>query len=87
MAASFIRVVFILNGVDVAVEVDQNVPLFIARNRALQQSGNTGRPFDEWVMRDEKGVTLPPEQKVERFNFIDEVRLFLMPYAGAGGTT
>jgi hypothetical protein len=80
-----ITIIFIINGVDVAVEANLHAPLATARNHALEQSGNTGRPVDDWVIRDEKGVTLPPEQKVERFNFANGLRLFLMPAVGAGG--
>lgn len=80
-----ITIIFIINGVDVPVTAAADDPLQEVRDEALLISSNTGRPFSDWVTRDEAGVTLPPEQLIERFNFTDEVRLFLMPMVGVGG--
>ena len=81
-----VEIIFIINGVDVQVVADPDDSLQEARDEALLLSNNTGRrQFSDWQTRDEQGVNLPPEQRIERFNFKDGVRLFLMPFAGAGG--
>ena len=80
-----ITIIFIVNGEDVPVDASVHAPLLAARNKALADSHNTGRPPEEWEVRDERGVLLPPEQKVETFNFPDRVRLFLTLRVGAGG--
>jgi len=83
-----VTIIFIINGVDVAIVADPDNSLMVARDEALFLSNNaTRRSLSDWVIRDERGVTLPPEQRVERFNFENDVRLFLMPFAGAGGAT
>ena len=80
-----LTIVFIVNGEDVPVEASVHAPLLAARNKALADSHNTGRPPEEWEIRDERGELLPPDRKVEAFNFADRVRLFLTLRVGAGG--
>ena len=80
-----IRIVFIINGENVPVDANMHSPLHVARDRALTQSHNTGRPLHEWEIRDEKGTLLPPDAKIESFNFPNNVRLFLSLKVGAGG--
>lgn len=36
-------------------------------------------------MRDDYGVILPLDETLERFNFREGQRLFMMPYVGVGG--
>jgi len=80
-----VTIVFVINGEDVTVEQNENAPLKAARDKALEQSGNTGRPFDEWEIRNEQGELLDPTAKIETFGFTDGVRLFLNLMVGAGG--
>lgn len=81
------HIIFIVNGENVPVEADINSPLAEARNKALAASYNTGRPPDEWGIRDERGVLLSPDAKVESYGFKEAVRLFLTLGTGAGGYT
>jgi hypothetical protein len=78
-------IVFIVNGQDVPLEVNPHEPLHAARNQALAKSHNTGRPPDEWEIRDERGNLLDPGARIESFNFGSGVRLFLTLRVGAGG--
>jgi hypothetical protein len=76
---------FVINGVDVSVSVNEEAPLAVARNRALEQSKNTGRPFDEWQVFTTAGVLLDASHKIETFHFAPGTRLLLSLIVGAGG--
>lgn len=77
---------FIVNGEDVPVEVNPNQPLHVARSKALAQSHNTGRPHDEWEVRDITGsLIVDLSRPIESYGFGPDTRLFLTLRVGAGG--
>lgn len=80
-----ILLVFIVNGEDVPVFAERTAPLLKARAEALAISHNTGRPPEEWDVRDERGMRLNADQRVETFNFKERGRLFLTLKVGVGG--
>ena len=83
-----ITLIFIVNGVDVLVEANINEPLKVARNQALKDSNNTGRPVDEWEVHNDEGEALDPTKKIEELEelgLVDGARLFLNLKVGAGG--
>ena len=81
-----IRLVFIINGVDYPVEVNVEAPLAVAVERALAESHNTGRPPDEWEVRNAAGVLLEKGRTIEDLGLKNGARLFLSLRVGAGGT-
>jgi hypothetical protein len=81
-----IRLVFIINGVDYPVEVNAEAPLAGAVERALDESHNTGRPPDEWEVRNSAGVLLEKGRTIEDLGLKNGARLFLSLRVGAGGT-
>jgi hypothetical protein len=80
-----ITIIFIINGQDVAVDVNLEAPLSSAVHRALAQSGNTGRPPDEWEVRDTDGILLEQNRTIEDLGLISGARVFLSLRVGAGG--
>jgi hypothetical protein len=83
---NFIDLVFVVNGEDVDIpKFNINEPLHAARNKALADSGNTGRPPDEWEVRTEAGVLLDPKSKLDSLGLKPGTRLFLTLAVGAGG--
>jgi len=80
-----ITLIFIVNGVDVPVQANLNQPLKVARNQALKDSNNTGRPEDEWEVHNDEGAALDPTQKINDLGLSDGDRLFLTLKVGAGG--
>ena len=80
-----IRLIFIINGQDYPIEVSAEAPLLGAVQDALQVSGNTGRPADEWEVRDAKGVLLDKNRTIESLHLHNGARLFLSLRVGAGG--
>lgn len=83
---NLIELVFIINGVDFKVQANVNAPLAVAVAKALEGSGNTGRPPSEWQVRDADGVLLDTTRKLKDFNFGNGTRLFLSLGVGAGGS-
>lgn len=82
-----VKLIFIINGESFPVETNVNAPLSAAVERALSQSGNTGRPLSEWEVRDSSGVLLDTSRKVKDLGLKDGARLFLSLRVGAGGNS
>lgn len=77
--------VFIINGEDVSVDVSPHQQLHVARRKALEATGNTGRPEAEWEVRTEAGVVLSPDATVESSGLKPGTRLLLSLRVAAGG--
>lgn len=77
--------IFIVNGVDVHVEAAAGYTLKYSRNIALEDSNNTGRPFDEWEIHNDAGQSLNPNKSLVDNNLVDGSRVFLNLKVGAGG--
>jgi hypothetical protein len=77
--------VFIINGEDFKVISDESSPLKLAVDQALRESGNTGRPADEWEVRDVNGVLLEQHRTPKELHLHKGARLFLSLKVGAGG--
>jgi hypothetical protein len=80
-----IDLLFIINGVETEVEANVHEPLKAARNKALAQSSNTGRPVDDWQVTTEKGDLLDPEKTIQELGLQGGERLLLRLAVGAGG--
>jgi hypothetical protein len=76
----------IVNGQSTSVEANLNAPLHTIIPKALEQTGNAGQPPENWELRDQNGVLLPLETKIEDFNFAAGTKLFLNLKAGVGGS-
>lgn len=85
VADNKINLVFIINGQDFPIEVAAHAALMSAVQRALAESGNTGRPPDEWEVRDASGVLLEKTRSPADLGLRDGTRLFLSLRVGAGG--
>lgn len=80
-----IRLIFIINGQDFAVDANAHAPLLEAVRRALVESGNQGRPAEEWEVRNVSGVLLDKSKTPVELGLVDGTRLFLSLRVGAGG--
>lgn len=81
-----IQLEVIVNGQPTTVEANVNAPLHTIIPKALEQTGNAGQPPESWELRDQNGVLLPLETKIEDFNFPAGTKLFLNLKAGVGGS-
>jgi hypothetical protein len=77
--------IFIINGQDFPIEVNIHAPLMEAVQRALAESSNTGRPPDDWEVRDASGVLLEKNRTPKDLGLHNGARLFLSVRVGAGG--
>jgi hypothetical protein len=75
----------VVNGQPVLVEVNLNAPLRTVIPKALEESGNTGQPPENWELRDADGAELGLDRKIGDYGFPPDVRLFLNLKAGIGG--
>lgn len=82
-----VLIAVIVNGQPTVVEANTNAPLETIIPRALEQSGNTGQPPDNWELRDAQGTLLDTSKKISSFAFPPDVQLFLNLKAGVGGFT
>lgn len=80
-----IELIFIINGANFPLDTNVNAPLKEAVARALQESGNTGRPPSDWQVRDANGVLLDIDRKIKDLGLTNGARLFLSLGVGAGG--
>jgi len=80
-----VKLIFIINGENFSVEASDDATLRHAVERALRESGNTGRPPDEWEVRDSNGVLLEMGRTIEHLGLKNGARLFLSLRVGAGG--
>jgi hypothetical protein len=84
-----VLLVFIINGQDVPVRMDPDAMVETVKAKALTDSGNTGRPPEDWELRDINGVRI---EKVKdgytlgEMNWVEGTRLFLSLKVGAGGS-
>ena len=80
-----ISISVIVNGQPVEVEANVNAPLTPVVEKALDKSGNSGQPLENWELRDAAGQVLELGRKVEDYGFTSGVKLFLNLKAGVGG--
>ncbi len=79
-----ITIIFRINGEDVRVEANPNSPLLSAISKALAESGNTGRPPEEWGAY-KQGSPLDPKATIEELGLSDGVLIELTLKVAAGG--
>jgi hypothetical protein len=75
----------IVNGQEAKVKARESERLGSLIPPALEETGNSGQPPENWELRDEQGTLLEPERLIGDFNFPKKVRLFLNLKAGVGG--
>jgi Protein of Unknown function (DUF2604) len=80
-----VQLAVIVNGQPTVVEANENAPLHAIIGRALEQTGNSGQPPENWEFRDAGGSLLDAGKKISEFNFPANVKLFLNLKAGIGG--
>jgi len=83
--ADKIALVVVVNGTPTTVEGNLNAPLKSIIGKALEQTGNSGRPPQDWELRDVAGQILDLNAKIGTFGFTSATRLFLNLRAGVGG--
>ncbi len=75
----------VVNGQAVTVEANLDAPLRTVVPKALELSGNSGQPVENWELRDANGQLLDLAKKIREFAFTAGTKLFLSLKAGVGG--
>lgn len=83
--ADTIDVTVVVNGQPTQVIANQEAPLLVVVEKALEQTGNTGQPPENWELRNASGLELDLHKKVEDYHFESGTQLFLNLKAGVGG--
>ena len=79
------RLILIVSGEDISVQTTHWESLANLRDFALTATHNTGRPLDDWDIRDTRGVWQHPNATVENSYLRDGDRLFVTLRVGVGG--
>lgn len=85
MSEHEIHITVIVNGQPVAEHVNVKLVLRDVVKRALEKSGNSGQPIDNWELRDAAGQVLDLSKTVAHYGLDNGAKLFLNLKAGVGG--
>ena len=85
MSADHIKLEFIVNGQPVPIEAHLGWEFREAAEKALQESGNTGQPIENWELRDAGGTVIDMSLKIANSGIKEGAKLFLSLKAGVGG--
>jgi hypothetical protein len=83
--AEKIELTVVVNGQPTQVVASEEAVLLMVPEKALEQTGNTGQPPENWELRNASGVELDVHKKVEDYHFEPHTQLFLNLKAGVGG--
>ena len=83
--AEKIELTVVVNGQPTQVVDSEEAVLLMVLEKALEQTGNTGQPPENWELRNASGVELDVHKKVEDYHFEPHTQLFLNLKAGVGG--
>ena len=79
------EITVVVNGKPAEVFAIEDQPLGAIIPDALEQTGNTGQPPENWELRDAEGNLLDPNKNFGEYPFSEKDRLFLNLKAGVGG--
>ena len=75
----------IVSGTATEVDANPKQKLKVIVEKALYQTGNTGREITSWTLKTREGAVLELDQTVEDYDLKDGTQLILSLQAGAGG--
>ncbi len=87
MSGKQIEFTTVVNGQSVPVKIDLSAEIGEALVQALNKSGNSGQPVENWELRDASGHPIDTGQKIADSDIKDGAKLFLNLKAGVGGTS
>ena len=86
MSDRYLDLKFIVNGQAVPVKADLGWEFREAAVKALEESGNSGQPIQNWELRDGAGNVVDMGTKIARSDIKEGATLYLSLKAGVGGT-
>ena len=79
------EITVVVNGKPAEVFAVEDQPIGAIISDALEQTGNTGQPPENWELRDAEGNLLDPNKNFGDYPFSEKDRLFLNLKVGVGG--
>jgi hypothetical protein len=80
-----VPLVVVVNGTPTPIEANLNAPLRTVAQHALNETGNNGRPLQDWELKDLAGAPLDLDRKVGEYRFAAGAELFLTVTVGVNG--
>lgn len=80
-----ITLLVIVSGTPTKVEANSKQKLQVVAEKALEQTGNTGRPLSDWAIKTREGAVLDMKNTVESYGLQDNSQLVMSLEAGVGG--
>lgn len=80
-----IPLLIVVNGTPTPIEANLNAPLRTVAQHALNETGNNGRPLQDWEVKDPRGNPLDIDRKVGEYHFAPGAELFLTLAVGVNG--
>ena len=87
MSDEQIEFTIVVNGQPVPIKIDQYAEVEEAVKQALENSGNSGQPIENWELRDASGHPIDTGLKIADSDIKEGAKLFLNLKAGVGGTS
>ena len=87
MSDKLIEFTIIVNGQPVPIKIDLYAEIGEAVVQALDKSGNSGQPVENWELRDASDHPIDTGQKIADSDIKNGAKLFLNLKAGVGGTS
>ena len=80
-----ISLTVIVSGTGTVVEANPKQKIRVIAEKALQETGNTGRPLSDWTVKTRHGDVLDLDKTVEDYGFKDGDQIVMSLQAGVGG--
>ena len=85
MSVNDIEITIIVNGQPVPIKRDLSAQIRDVVKEALERSGNTGQPLENWELRDASGQVIDFDKIIGKLDLKEGAKLFLNLKAGVGG--
>ena len=86
MSDKYVDLKFIVNGQPIPVMAHLGWEFREAAVKALEESGNSGQPIENWELRDGSGTVIDMGIKIAQSGIKEGATLFLNLKAGVGGS-
>ncbi|WPU94756.1 DUF2604 domain-containing protein [Mucilaginibacter sabulilitoris] len=80
-----ISITVIVSGTATTIEANPKQKMQVIAQKALEQTGNTGRPLSDWTLKTRDGAILDLNKTVEDYGLVDGAQLVMSLAAGVGG--
>ena len=80
-----ITLTVIVSGTPTTVNANPNQKMKVIAEKALEQTGNIGRPLTDWTLKTKEGLAIDLDKRGEEYDLKDFDQLVMSLEAGVGG--